>query len=186
MTWYEAKKLHLPLPDDFGHKKFPLDQLMPEHMNDVRFNYFPQNLDRRCFIHDFKAVYYNFEDDMLHTLGFPDQDLDYELPDPYSAMHFKIKRSPVVMMLGAVISIGVIVGYPILGLKMPQTNNPTFWRKKYGTTFAIQQAQEQAVLEYGDNFSGNMNEEPFYSEKGFHNVGNGVRIDLPSYGDMVR
>jgi hypothetical protein len=56
---------------------------------------------------------------MAHTTGYPDEDLDYELPDPMTAMHFKKKRSGAVAMLGAVISLAVLIGYPIFGLKMP-------------------------------------------------------------------
>ena len=55
----------------------------------------------------------------MHGVGYPDEDLDYEMPDPYSAMHFKKKRSTVVMFLFGFVSCGVIIGYPTLGLKMP-------------------------------------------------------------------
>jgi hypothetical protein len=42
------------------------------------------------------------------------------------------------MFLGSVVSIAIILGYPTLGLKMPQKDNPIFMRKKYGTTTTIQ------------------------------------------------
>jgi hypothetical protein len=42
------------------------------------------------------------------------------------------------MFFGAFISCGIILGYPTLGLKMPQKDNPFFMRKKYGTTSTIQ------------------------------------------------
>ena len=137
MTMHEAKSMHLPLPETLRHKELPYDDIMPPHWNDVRFNYFPENLDRRCFIHDFLPIYYNMQEDYLHTVGYPDEDLDYELPDPYSAMHFKNKRSPVTIMLGALISVGIVVGYPTLGLKLPQIQNPMVFRKKFGSTESI-------------------------------------------------
>ena len=149
MTMYEAKSMHLPLSDKIRHKELPYNEIMPAHWNDVRFNYKPENLDRRAFIHDLLPIFYNMQEDFHHTTGFPDEDLDYELPDPYGAMHFKIKRSGVFMMLGAVISCAVVVGYPTLGLKLPQTGNPFVFRKKFGSTQAIQLAQEEAMLEYG-------------------------------------
>lgn len=124
MTLLEAKEMHLPIPDNFRHKTLPMDEYMPPHWNDVRFNFIPENIDRRCFIHDNMAIFYNFKEDYGHGMGHRDEDLDYELPDPYSAMHFKHKRSQVVMFLGAFISCGIVVGYPTLGLKMPQKDNP--------------------------------------------------------------
>ena len=47
----------------------------------------------------------------MHGVGFQDEDLDYELPDPYSAMHFKNKRSQVFMFLGGFVSAAIIIGY---------------------------------------------------------------------------
>lgn len=91
------------------------------------------------FLHDNYMNQYDFRHDAAHTLGYPDEDLDYEMPDPMTAMHFKKKRSGVTAMLGAVISIGVLVGYPIFGLKMPQKDNPFYWRKKYGTPTTLEQ-----------------------------------------------
>jgi len=82
---------------------------------------------------------YDFPHDAAHTLGYPDEDLDYELPDPGSAMHYKKKRSGAFSMLGAVIAIGVLVGYPIFGLRMPQKDNPFYFRKKYGTGTTVEQ-----------------------------------------------
>jgi len=59
------------------------------------------------------------------------------MPDPYDAMHFKYKRSTVIMYGFAFVSLGIVVGYPTLGLKMPQKDNPIFWRKKFGTTGTV-------------------------------------------------
>ena len=153
MTLLDAKLTHLPLSENFRHKVLPMDDYMPPHWNDVRFNYLPQNIDRRCYIHDNLAILYNMPDDYMHGVGFQDEDLDYELPDPYSAMHFKNKRSQVVMIMGAVISCGIVLGYPTLGLKMPQKDNPFAYRKKYGTTGTVQQMQQLAMMEYGGTSS---------------------------------
>lgn len=62
---------------------------------------------------------YDFLHDFIHTTGFVDEDLDYELPDPLTAMHYKKKRAPGLAILGAVIAVGLLFGYPIFGLKMP-------------------------------------------------------------------
>ena len=70
-------------------------------------------------IHDNYMNAYDFHHDYAHTTGYFDEDLDYELPDPMSAMHFKKKRSGPMAMIGAVIAVGMLFGYPIFGLKMP-------------------------------------------------------------------
>ena len=75
----------------------------------------------------------------MHGIGYQDEDLDYELPDPYNAMHMKKKRSQVSMFMGAFVACAIIIGYPALGLKMPQKDNPFYLRKKYGTTTTVQQ-----------------------------------------------
>ena len=43
---------------------------------------------------------YDFAHDFAHTTGFVDEDLDFELPDPGTAMHFKKKRSQVMQFFG--------------------------------------------------------------------------------------
>ena len=80
---------------------------------------------------------YNFEHDFAHTTGYVDEDLDWEQPDPYAANHFKKKRSGVISSFGILISIGVLFGYPICGLKIPQKDNPFYYRKKYATSTSI-------------------------------------------------
>jgi hypothetical protein len=139
MTILEARHLPLPLPVDWRHKQLPMNEFMPAHINDVRFNFLPQNIDRRMFLHDNYMNMYDFQHDAAHTLGYYDEDLDYEMPDPQSAMHFKKKRSGAFSMLGALVAVGVLFGYPILGLKMPQKDNPFYWRKKYATPTSIEQ-----------------------------------------------
>lgn len=66
-----------------------------------------------------------------------------------TAMHFKKKRSGVIASLGAVIALAVLIGYPIFGLKMPQKDNPFYYRKKYGTPSTLEQFQGLALMEYG-------------------------------------
>lgn len=91
------------------------------------------------------------------------------------------------MIFGAVISCGIVVGYPALGLKMPQKDNPIFMRKKYGTTGTIQQFQQLAMMEYGGNVEKIPGDTPgYYNQKGFQMSGQGFRIDLDSYKDLVR
>ena len=81
---------------------------------------------------------YDFPHDAVHTTGYVDEDLDYELPDPLSAMHYKKKRSPAFAFLGAVVAVGLLFGYPIFGLKMPQKDNPFYYRKKYATPSTLE------------------------------------------------
>ena len=185
MTLLDAKLMHLPLPDNYRHKELPTDEMQPPHWNDVRFNYFPQNMDRRAIIHDNLAIFYNMQEDFMHGVGFQDEDLDYELPDPYNAMHFKNKRSQVIMFFGGFVCAAIIVGYPTLGLKMPQKDNPFMWRKKFGTTTSIQQMQQLAMVEYGSGIPKYPESSVMYTNKGFQQVGNGFRIDLESYNDLV-
>jgi len=137
MTLLDARNLPLPLPKDFIHAHPPDNEIFPAHFNDVRFNYKPQNLDRRCFIHDNYMNSYDFAHDLAHTTGFVDEDLDFELPDPYNAMHFKKKRSQVTHTIGIFIAVGMLIFLPILGLKLPQKDNPFYWRKKYATLTSL-------------------------------------------------
>ena len=89
------------------------------------------------FIHDNMMHIYDFQHDFAHTTGFVDEDLDYEMPDPGSAMHFKKKRSGVVSFFGMFVAIGILVLLPICGLKLPQKDNPFYWRKKYASIGSI-------------------------------------------------
>jgi len=137
MTMLEARNLPLPIPKTFKHATPPDNEVQPAHWNAVQFNFLPQRLDRRAFIHDNYMNQYNFEHDFAHTTGYIDEDLDWEMPDPAGAMHFKKKRSGVIAFLGAFITVGALVGYPIFGLKIPQKDNPFFYRKKYATSTSI-------------------------------------------------
>ena len=185
MTMLDAKTMHLPLSENHRHKELPIDEIQPPHWNDVRFNFLPQNIDRRCFIHDNLAIFYNMREDYMHGVGFQDEDLDWEMPDPYHNMHFKYKRSTVTMFFGAFVSGAIVIGYPTLGLKLPQKDNPFLWRKKYGTPTTVQQFQQLAMIEYGGKVEKMPDTNVMYNQKGFQMVGTGIRIDLDSYKDLV-
>ena len=185
MTLLDAKIMHLPIADDFRHKSLPWDEIYPSHINDVRFNFLPQNLDRRCFIHDNMAIFYNMHEDYHHGVGYEDEDMDYEMPDPYADMHQKYKRSTVVMWLFGFVVCGVVIGYPTLGLKMPQKDNPVQYRKKYGTPSNIAQMQQLAFVEYGGKVQKQPDTNVLITQKGFSMVGHGIRIDLDSYQDLI-
>ena len=111
--------------------------------------------------------------------------MDYEMPDPYHNMHQKHKRSAVFMFMGAIVCWAIIIGYPTLGLKMPQKDNPIMWRKKYGTASTVQQFQQLAMVEYGGKVQRMPETNVMYTNKGFQMVGNGFRIDLASYNDFI-
>lgn len=128
---------------------------------------------------------YDFPHDFAHTTGYVDEDLDYELPDPASSMHFKKKRSGPMSMIGAVIAVGLLFLYPTVGLKMPQRDNPFFYRKKYGSATTIQQFQSLALLEYGAGVPKLPDTNVMLGPQGFKMVGNGLRMDLDSYKDLV-
>jgi len=81
---------------------------------------------------------YDFHHDFAHTTGYVDEDLDYELPDPMTAMHFKKKRSGPMAVIGGIIAVGLLFLYPTVGLKMPQKDNPFYYRKKYGSVTTLQ------------------------------------------------
>ena len=88
-------------------------------------------------------------------------------------------------MLGAVIAIGLFYGYPVFGLKMPQRDNPFWWRKKFGTASGIQQMQELAAIEYGGNVP--MRDASVkITKEGFINSGVGIRTTLDNYYHLVR
>ena len=87
MTLLDSKLTKLPLPLTWRHKELPMDDIMPLHWNDVRFNFKPENIDRRMFLHDNYAILYDMHNDYYHGVGYQDEDMDYELPDPYSGMH---------------------------------------------------------------------------------------------------
>ena len=139
MTLLESKKLPLPIPEDFKHIRLPLDTWYPAHRNDVRFNFKQQNWGRRCFVHDNYMNSYDVDHDMVHSIGYRDEDLDWDVDHPMSGMHWKKKRSSIFWFSFLVIWASLFFGYATLGLKLPQVGNPTFWRKKYASPGAIHQ-----------------------------------------------
>ncbi len=129
---------------------------------------------------------YDFNNgDMVHDLCYVDEDLDWENGDPYSAMHFKKKRSTAFSFLGWVVAVGLLFGYPICGLKMPQKDNPFYYRKKYGTETSLHQMQHKALQEYGDASLKLPETTVFLGPGGFQQVGRGVRMDLETYDDLI-
>ena len=90
------------------------------------------------------------------------------------------------MIFGAVISCGIVLGYPTIGLKMPQKDNPIQYRKKYGTTGTVQQFQQLAMADYGGTAPRLPETNVMYNQNGFSMVGNGFRIDLDNYKDLIR
>lgn len=133
---------------------------------------------------------YDFTHDFMHTTGWVDEDLDYELPDPMSAMHYKKKRSQTMAPLGIVICFALLFGYPIFGLKMPQRDNPFFYRfRKYASGGTVDQFQRLAVIEYGDTAANSYimpgTRSVKLDDKGFRMVGKGLRIDLENNRDLI-
>lgn len=100
-------------------------------------------------------------------------------------MHFKKKRSPVMGSLGAFVALGVLILYPICGLKMPQKDNPFYYRKKYGSPSSMEQFQGLALIEYGGAVEKGPDTNVFLGPMGFTQVGNGLRLDLDNYSDLV-
>ena len=162
MTYLEAKKMPLPVPSSFRHKRPPLDVLYPVHWNDVRFNHHPGFFGRRCFIHDTYFPKYDIDHDVPHSIGFRDEDMDYEAPDPISNMHFKRKRSQFVHIISFVVWVCAFFGYAICGLKIPQKDNPFYFRKKYASVGTMQQMQQAAAFDYSGVYDMNM--------QGFHRM----------------
>ena len=88
-------------------------------------------------------------------------------------------------MLGAVIAVGLLFGYPIFGLKMPQKDNPFYYRKKYGSGTTVEQFQGLALIEYGAGMEKLPDTNVMLGPQGFKMVGNGLRIDLDNYKDLI-
>lgn len=101
------------------------------------------------------------------------------------AMHFNKNRSTTMAMLGAVIAVGLLIGYPTMGLKMPQRDNPFYYRKKYGSPTTVHQMQAVALYEYGASIEKGPDTNVMLGADGFKMVNNGLRIDLDNYRDLV-
>ncbi len=96
-----------------------MDIWYPSHMNDVRFDFKPWNLGRRCYIHDTYMNHYDPDRDVPHGIGHVDEDWDGELPDPIEAMHWKRKRNSIGWTIWWVIWACLFFGYATVGLKVP-------------------------------------------------------------------
>eukprot|EP00343_Euplotes_focardii_P007659 CAMPEP_0205822376 /NCGR_PEP_ID=MMETSP0206-20130828/12194_1 /ASSEMBLY_ACC=CAM_ASM_000279 /TAXON_ID=36767 /ORGANISM="Euplotes focardii, Strain TN1" /LENGTH=188 /DNA_ID=CAMNT_0053118587 /DNA_START=145 /DNA_END=711 /DNA_ORIENTATION=+ len=186
MTYLEAKKMPIPVPETFRHKRIPLDVLYPVHWNDVRFNHHPGFFGRRCFIHDTYFPKYDIDHDVPHSLGFKDEDLDYEQPDPIGNMHFKRKRSQFVHIVLFVVWAVAFFGYATAGLKIPQKDNPFYFRKKFATDGTMHQMQEAAAF----NYEGKRNTEQLgfqkmlISDKGIELQNQGLRFNFAGKNDL--
>ena len=186
MTLLESRTLPLPLPSDMRHAVHDDNEVWPAHWNDVRFNFKPHNQDRRMYIHDNYMNAYDFAHDFAHTTGFVDEDLDFELPDPGTAMHFKKKRSQVMHFFGSLLLVGLLFFVPICGFKVPQKDNPFYWRKKYGSSTTITQMQKIAHMEYQSGVPKPPDgSSSMLTSRGFTHSGNGMRYYLDNYNDLV-
>ena len=87
--------------------------------------------------------------------------------------------------MGAFIAIGALLGYPILGFKLPQKDNPFYWRKKYATSTSVLQFQKLAMLEYGAAVPKGPDTNVMITQKGFQQVGQGLRYELDNYADLI-
>lgn len=128
---------------------------------------------------------YDFYHDHAHTTGYVDEDLDWENPDPMSAMHFKKKRSGPMAIIGGLVAVGLLIFYPTVGLKMPQRDNPFYFRKKFGSSTTIQQFQNLAMMEYGNGIEKGPDTTYYIGPQGFKMVGQGLRYDLDNYKDLI-
>ncbi len=128
---------------------------------------------------------YDFYHDHAHTTGYVDEDLDWENGDPMSAMHFKKKRSGPMAILGGFLAVGLLLFYPTMGLKMPQRDNPFYYRRKFATATTIQQFQTVSLMDYGGNPEKGLDTNVILGPTGFKMVGNGLRYDLDNYNDLI-
>ena len=171
MTLIEAVHLPLPVSESFSHIS-PDDEFnLPYHWNDVRFNYKPQHMDRRCFIHDNWMNTYNFAHEAGHLLGCMDEDLDWMMGDPMEGMHWKQLRSPIINFAGAFILVAATFIYPLFGLKIPQRDNPFYWRKKYASVGTMHTFQKLAMSEYGGAVQKGPESSVMITSKGFQQQG---------------
>ena len=186
MTLLEAKKMPLPMPEAFKHKRLPYDTYYPANHNDVRYNLKIGNVGRRCFMHDTYMNSYDLQHDLEHSLGYRDEDMDFELPDPIEGMHFKRKRSPFWAYTMGLIWACLFFGYAIVGLKIPQKDNPFFWRKKYASPSSIEQMQFVSWLEYGskNTLAFPHSHTLMTTDKGLEQVNSGIRFNIDSYKDF--
>ena len=186
MTFLEAKKMPLPMPETYMHKRIPLDVLYPVHWNDVRFNHHPGFFGRRCFIHDTYFPKYDIDHDVPHSLGHKDEDMDYEVPDPIGNMHFKRKRSQFVHIVLFLVWASAFFGYATCGLKVPQKDNPVYFRKKFATHNTMYQMQEAAAVDYATTNRRNTRgfQRLMITDKGLELTNQGLRFKFAGKNDL--
>ena len=129
---------------------------------------------------------YDIDHDIPHSLGFKDEDLDYELPDPIDNMHFKKKRSPVVHIIAFLVWGTAFFCYATAGLKIPQKDNPFYYRKKYATNTTMFQMQESAACDYSGTFDRNVTgfHRLLITDKGLELTGQGLRFNFANNNDL--
>ncbi len=188
MTYLEAMKLPIPVPESFRHKRIPMDVLYPVHWNDVRFNHHPGFFGRRCFTHDTYFPKYDVQHDIPHSLGHKDEDMDFEQPDPINEMHFKRKRSQFVHIVLFLVWAIAFFGYATAGLKIPQKDNPFYYRKKFASGTTMHQMQEVAVADYISTVDRNVSgfQRMAVTDKGLKLQNQGFRYYLPTKSDLYR
>jgi hypothetical protein len=97
----------------------------------------------------------------------------------------KKKRAPVFSSIVFLMVVSFFFLFPLAGLKIPQRDNPFYYRKKFGTATAVQQYQQLAAIDYGSTNANQMMEPNVqYTEKGFEQVNHGIRMDLDNYADL--
>ena len=87
--------------------------------------------------------------------------------------------------LGTVIAVGMLIFLPICGLKLPQKDNPFYWRKKYATVTSLHQHQKIALLEYGAAVPKGPDTTNMVTKAGWTMAGNGIRYELDNYDDLI-
>ena len=101
-------------------------------------------------------------------------------------MHFKRKRSPVFHALFFLMWACAFFGYAICGLKIPQHENPFYYRKKYVTGTTMRQMQEAATTEYGDHFNTSIAgmRRLAITNKGLEMQNQGLRFDFANNDEL--
>ena len=133
-----------------------------------------------------QSATYDFEHDYVHSYGYIDEDLEYEMPEPIEAGHYKRKRSPMLAPIGMGVWVLTFFCFAAFGLKVPQKDNPFFWRTKFASGSSVQQMQEVAQDDYGFGAFNHPDHRYDYTNEGFKMKNDGLRIYLDSYDDFYR
>ena len=87
--------------------------------------------------------------------------------------------------LATVTAAAMLIGTPIFGMKLPQKDNPFYWRKKYATQTSLYQMQKVAMIEYGAKLPKGPDTNCMITKNGFTQVGHGIRYELDNYDDLI-